>query len=263
MFQIDGAGIVNAKPVRTMLGVPGWYNQSPGSSPGTVVTGEWLNMIQGEMLSVLDAAGIVPDKTDDSQLLQALRKLIGGIVPVGARLGLTGRTAPAGWILGSGRAIGNAASGATERAHADTKALFFMYWSNYLDTELPIQTSAGASSVRGVGAQVDWDANKRMKVPDYNDRAGVGRGDMGARRSIGSRLQSRASIRRSAVRPAASRRGPFPFSGRTGPSGTGGLVPSTPAATPFTGDHDHPFAGSTDERSTMDPFIVETIIIKL
>ena len=179
MFQIDGAGIVNAKPARTALGTPGWYNQSPGSSPGTVVTGEWLNMIQGEMMSVLDAAGIVPAKDDDSQLLQAIRRIVAGIVPTGGRMGFTGRNAPAGWVLGSGRTIGNALSNATERANADCKALFFLLHGDYLDSELPIYTSSGAPSARGGTAQADWDANKQLKLPDHRDRGSVGRGDMG------------------------------------------------------------------------------------
>jgi hypothetical protein len=263
MFQIDGAGIINAKPARSPLGTPGWYNQSPGSSPGTVVTGEWLNMIQGEILAVLDAGGIVPDKTDDSQLLQAIRRVVAGILPTGTKAGFTGRNAPAGWVLGSGRTIGNAASGATERANADCKALFFQLHDEYTDAELPMQTSSGASSLRGVSAQADWDANKRLTLPDYRDRGSVGRGDMGG--APANRItiaKSGADTTKLGATGGLEAR-TFPFSGRTGSSGTAGLVPATPASNPYVDNHEHDFAGSTDERSIMNPFIVDTVIIKL
>lgn len=263
MFQIDGAGIVNAKPARTALGIPGWYNQSPGSSPGTVVTGEWLNMIQGEVLSVLDAAGVVPDKADDSQLLQAIRKIVAGVVPTGVKVGFTGRNAPAGWVLGSGRTIGNALSNATERANSDCKALFFLLHGDYSDGELPIYTSAGVLSARGGSPQADWDANKQLQVPDSRDRTSVGRGDMGGapvnRITVAKSGVDTTKLGATGGLEARS----FPFSGTTGPSGTGGQVTTTPAVAPYIGDHTHPFAGNTDERSTLDPFIVDTVIIKL
>ncbi|MBR2813486.1 MAG: hypothetical protein IKE60_02465 [Reyranella sp.] len=263
MFQIDGAGIVNAKPARTALGIAGWYNQSPGSSPGTVVTGEWMNMLQGEMLSILDAGGIAPNKADDSQLLQAIRRIVAGVVPTGSRIGFTGRNAPSGWILGSGRTIGNALSNATERANPDCKALFFLLHEDYLDSELPIYTSAGAPSVRGVSPQVDWDANKQLKVPDYNDRGGVGRGDMGGA-PVNRITVAKSDVDTTKLGAAGGLEArTFPFSGVTGPSGTAGLVPATPAANPYVADHTHNFAGNTDERSIMNPFTVETFIIKL
>ena len=105
MFQIDGPGIVGAKPARTVLGTIGWFNQSPGSSPGTVVTAEWLNMIQAEVLAVVTGAGLTPDKAVDNQLYQAIVALTGAVVPPGLIAPYGGETAPIGWLLCDGSAV--------------------------------------------------------------------------------------------------------------------------------------------------------------
>jgi hypothetical protein len=47
--------------------------------PPTVVTADWLNTVQGEILSVLDAAGVAPDKLNKTQLATAINFLIGGL----------------------------------------------------------------------------------------------------------------------------------------------------------------------------------------
>lgn len=99
--------------------------------------------------------------------------------PVGSRKGYTGRTAPAGWIMASGRTIGDALSGATERANADTEALFTLYWTDFTNAEMPIYDSAGVLSTRGASAAADFAAHKRMSIPDYRGRVGVGQDNMG------------------------------------------------------------------------------------
>jgi microcystin-dependent protein len=90
-----------------------------------------------------------------------------------------GSTAPRGWILASGRTIGNASSGGTERANADTLELFTLLWTDYSDAILPIFTSAGAGSTRGASAAADFAANKRMSLPDLRGRGTVGKDNMG------------------------------------------------------------------------------------
>jgi phage-related tail fiber protein len=100
-------------------------------------------------------------------------------VPTGIEFGYWGTVAPAGYVLASGRTIGNAGSGATERANADTEALFTLLWASGTDTTLPIQTSAGAASTRGASASADFAANKRISLPDLRGRVGAGKDDMG------------------------------------------------------------------------------------
>jgi hypothetical protein len=76
-----------------------------------------------------------------------------------------------GFVRANGRTIGSATSGATERANADTQALFQFLWN--ADPNLPVSTGRGAS------ANADWVANKQLQLPDYRGRAIAGLADMG------------------------------------------------------------------------------------
>lgn len=68
--------------------------------------------------------------------------------------------APVGWIKANGGTIGNALSGATNRANADCQALFTLLWQEFFDSE------ATVSGGRGVTAEADWAAGKTIVVPD-------------------------------------------------------------------------------------------------
>lgn len=77
-----------------------------------------------------------------------------------------GAGAETGWVRGNGRSIGNAASGATERANADTSALFQYLWAQ--DSTLTV------SGGRGTTAAGDFAAGKRIDLPNYINRALIG-----------------------------------------------------------------------------------------
>jgi microcystin-dependent protein len=79
----------------------------------------------------------------------------------------------AGAVRCNGRTLGNAASGATERANADTVDLFTYLYDNYTNDE------AAVSSGRGASAAADYAANKTITLPDYRGTALVGFDDMG------------------------------------------------------------------------------------
>lgn len=79
-----------------------------------------------------------------------------------------------GWVKADGRTIGNAASGGTSRANADTSALFQQLWADYNNTLLPIQDSAGSVTTRGLSASADYAANKRLPLPDVSGRMFAG-----------------------------------------------------------------------------------------
>lgn len=100
-------------------------------------------------------------------------------LPTGVSVPYYGATAPPGWVMASGRSIGNAASGATERANADTETLFTLLWTSMANTELPIQDSSGVASTRGANAAADYAANKRLPLPDARGRGVIGKDDMG------------------------------------------------------------------------------------
>lgn len=68
-------------------------------------------------------------------------------------------TAPSGWILWDDGTIGNAASGASTRANADTFALYEHLWDNYSDSICPVSTGRGAS------ATADFNDGETLTLP--------------------------------------------------------------------------------------------------
>jgi|WetSurMetagenome_2_1015567.scaffolds.fasta_scaffold00224_37 microcystin-dependent protein len=94
-------------------------------------------------------------------------------IPTGAIYDFIGSVVPTGYVFLSGRTIGDASSGATERANADTSALFQLLWNS-----LP-NTLAAVSGGRGANAAADYAAHKTITLPDARGRAVVGRDDMG------------------------------------------------------------------------------------
>jgi len=82
-------------------------------------------------------------------------------------------TTKSGFVRLNGRTLGNAASGATERANADTSALFSYLWNNLTDAIAPV------SSGRGASAASDYAANKNIVLPDARGNVMIGLDDMG------------------------------------------------------------------------------------
>jgi microcystin-dependent protein len=95
-----------------------------------------------------------------------------------------------GFVRCNGGTIGNVGSNATERQNADTEDLFTWLWNNSTNTELVIQTSAGAGTTRGANANADWLANKRMPLPDLRGRVIAGLDNMGSNIGAAGRLNS-------------------------------------------------------------------------
>ena len=82
-----------------------------------------------------------------------------------------GTAAPSGWVRANGRTIGDASSGATERANADCEDLFEHLWS--------VDDSLTVSGGRGASAANDWAASKTIVLPDWRGLALMGRDSMG------------------------------------------------------------------------------------
>lgn len=74
-------------------------------------------------------------------------------------------TADTGYVMADDGSIGSAASSATNRANADTEALYSLFWGNISDTYAPV------SSGRGVSAAADFAANKTLTLPAQLGRA--------------------------------------------------------------------------------------------
>jgi hypothetical protein len=84
------------------------------------------------------------------------------------RYGTGGHT---GWVRANTKTIGSAISGATERANADTQALFQYLWAT--DANLVVIGGRGSTSL------ADWNANKQMTLPDGRGVVLAGLDDMG------------------------------------------------------------------------------------
>lgn len=78
-----------------------------------------------------------------------------------------------GYVRANGRTIGNAASGGTERANADTVNLFTHLYDNFANTILAV------SGGRGANAAADYGANKTITLPDMRSGVPIGVDDMG------------------------------------------------------------------------------------
>jgi len=79
----------------------------------------------------------------------------------------TGEILP-GWVILNATTIGNATSGATQRANADTQNLFVYLWGNCPDPHCPVPGG------RGTTALADYNANKQLTLPDLRARSLVG-----------------------------------------------------------------------------------------
>lgn len=132
-----------------------------------------LNM-NGYGISNLGTSSSPTAPATNQQLLDAIEDLTEALAaqrtPVGALLPGRWITAPTGWVKENGGTIGNATSGATTRANADTEALFTHLWTSFNNTMLPIQTSGGVASTRGASAAADFAANKRLALFDSRAR---------------------------------------------------------------------------------------------
>lgn len=97
-----------------------------------------------------------------------------------------------GWVLCNGQTIGNASSNATSRANSDCQTLFALIWNQTASSNIPIFTSAGVLTTRGVSASADWTANKQIQIPDLRGRAIIGLDNMGGAGTAG-RVSANAS----------------------------------------------------------------------
>lgn len=75
MHRIDGQGAAVAMPAFGVVGpVVGFFTEgNPNTStPATVVTGDWLNALQEEIINVITGAGLTPTKGTNTQLATAI-----------------------------------------------------------------------------------------------------------------------------------------------------------------------------------------------
>ena len=80
---------------------------------GTILPAWWLNQVQDELLAVVQAAQIAPNKATTNQLLAAIKAIAGDFVtargndfcPSGMVMTFAADYAPAGWLKANGAAV--------------------------------------------------------------------------------------------------------------------------------------------------------------
>jgi len=77
MYKIDHNTAVASKPANTAPGTQGYFTEGDVGTglPATVVTKDFLNGIQDELSNIVSSAGLVNDKADSTQVLQAMTSL--------------------------------------------------------------------------------------------------------------------------------------------------------------------------------------------
>lgn len=145
-----------------------------------------LGSVAAGSVTVVDTGGYYTGADAETVLQEvgaSLASLATGNLPTGAMIDYVGSSvtaAPTGFVYASGETIGNVASNATERNNADTSALYTLLWNNYSNTELPIQDSGGTPvTPRNATAADDFNANRRLPLPDLRGRVRAGMGKMG------------------------------------------------------------------------------------
>lgn len=113
-----------------------------------------------------------PDASSYAQTGDVKWRLDGSILP--------------GWARLNGGTLGNAGSGATERANADARAAFVYLWNSFGDG---VATVSGG---RGISGDSDFAAGKTITLPSMRGAVAAGLDDMGA--GPAQRLQTLTSI---------------------------------------------------------------------
>jgi hypothetical protein len=75
MYPVDNASSVATLPAVPAAGSGGWFIDTGN---GTIVPAWWCNQVQEELLAILQAAGLTPNKTQFNQIVTAILILIGG-----------------------------------------------------------------------------------------------------------------------------------------------------------------------------------------
>lgn len=102
MFRIDHATASPTLPTPSALGTQGYFTEGdPGAgTPATVVTADFLNMLQEELRNVVVAGALTPSKTVRTQVRDALYALFPGLQASGRSAATPGYIRlPGGLIL--------------------------------------------------------------------------------------------------------------------------------------------------------------------
>lgn len=163
-------------------------------------------------------------------------------------------TADTGWVLMNDGTIGNASSGATTRANADTEQLFTLIWNNTANSDCAV------SGGRGASASADFAANKTIALPKALGRAlaGYGAGSGLTSRALAAITGTETHTLTTAEIPAHSH-----SSGTTSSSQLGGARFTTGSAADTAAISTATDGGSGGAHANMQPTVFLNVMIKL
>lgn len=77
MNRVDTSTAVLSLPAQEEQGDPGYFTKgNPGTGLSATVPGQdWFNAVQEELMAIIEAAGLTPDKADTDQVLEAINIL--------------------------------------------------------------------------------------------------------------------------------------------------------------------------------------------
>lgn len=162
--------------------------------------------------------------------------------------------ADSGWVLMNDTTIGDASSGATGRANADTSSLFALLWANTADADCAVSTGRGGS------AAADYAAHKTIALPKALGRALATYG-------TGSGLTARAMAKVLGVETHPLTIAELAAHTHTGTSNTGvsatAQTVSTNGNNPSAGGWTSDSTGSGTAHQNMQPTLFLNTMIKL
>lgn len=167
-------------------------------------------------------------------------------------------TPDSGWVMFDDGTIGSATSGASNRANADTQALFYLLWAGFSDSLAPVTGGRGASK------EADWTANKKIKLLTTLGRAIAlaGSGSGLTARTLGDKVGEETHTLTSAEQASMSVSGSIPggyvqdnISGNPTWASTGGNT--TPLTVTGTA------AGGGGAHNNMQPTVFLNAMVKL
>jgi hypothetical protein len=131
MFRIDVPSAAASLPSPSAAGTPGYFTGgNPGvGTPATVVSADWLNLVQEELLSVLTAASVTPSKTTRNQLLTSINTLIAAnspssLIGTGTNISLSiGSASATGTITADEIVLGASLGGAVSKISNYSQAI--------------------------------------------------------------------------------------------------------------------------------------------
>lgn len=282
---ISGENLTNINPeeYNTPAGMPA---PNYATSTSFVVNGDWtvfflesrrlLLTVDGaefatDVVSAFYAGGFTTVETADAMPSNALTAArVSVIRPAAAGGGVSPRTvgieqqifttgdckftikavSDPGWVMANDGTIGNAASGGTTRANADTEALFTLLWSNTTNANCAV------SGGRGASAAADFAANKTIALPKTLGRAlaiagaGAGLTARALAQSLGEETHLLSANELPSHTHAFASNQVF-----DGAGGTAGYQPGTGSATSAT--------GGDQAHNNMQPTTFLNVMIKL